>query len=188
MSKLLEKLKQKKTLMKIDNILIKKDIFSKIEEIDGKKVYYTKIFKHLIDFKVTNKEQRLRLVFQEFNNNNKDYYFFNLFSLGKNDKFLGIKYGWDHLEKPFFLKKEDNKIYAIKKLYYIEFRFKKGSVKSYILSLRTLLRKNEKESTEYYQFTLNHLEKMESKVYKFYNKKSPDGGILKKWILKNQIL
>ncbi len=83
MSKLLKKLKQKKALMKIDNILIKKDTFSKIEEIDGKKVYYTKIFKHLIDFKITNKEQRLRLVFQEFNNNNKNYYFFNLFSLEK---------------------------------------------------------------------------------------------------------
>ncbi|APS99276.1 hypothetical protein Bmayo_04820 (plasmid) [Borreliella mayonii] len=186
MSRLLEKLKQKKASIKISDILIKKDAFSRIEEIDGKKTYYTKIFKHLIDFRVTNKEQRFRLVFQEFNN--KDYYFFNLFSLEKNDKFLGIKYGWDRLEKPLFLKKEDNKIYAIKKLYHIEFRFKKGSIKSYILSLRTLLRKKEKETTEYYQFTLNHLEKMESKVYKFYNKKLPDGGILKKWILKNQIL
>ncbi|APJ09234.1 DUF226 domain-containing protein [Borreliella afzelii] len=187
MSRLLEKLKQKKALIKISNISIKKDTFSKIEEIDGKKVYYTKIFKHLIGFRVTNKGQRLRLVFQEFNNLNKDYYFFNLFALEENDKFLGIKYGWDRLKKPLFLKKENNKIYAIKKLYHIEFRFKKGSIKSYILSLRTLLRKKEKEATEYYQFTLNHLEKMESKVYRFYNKKLPDGGILKKWILKNQI-
>ncbi len=177
MSRLLEKLKQKKASIKISDISIKKDAFSKIEKIDGQKAYYTKIFKHLIDFRVTNKEQRFRLVFQEFNN--KDYYFFNLFALEKNDKFLGIKYGWDRLEKPLFLKKEDNKIYAIKKLYHIEFRFKKGSIKSYILSLRTLLRKKEKETTEYYQFTLNHLEKMESKVYKFYNKKLPDGGILK---------
>ncbi|AZA28536.1 DUF226 domain-containing protein [Borreliella garinii] len=185
MNRLIEKLKQKKASIRISNISIKKDTFSKIEEIDGKKVYYTKIFKHLIDFKVTNKEQRFRLVFQEFND--KDYYFFNLFALEENDKFLGIKYGWDRLEKPFFLKKEDNKIYAIKKLYHIEFRFKKGSIKSYILSLRTLLRKKEKETTDYYQFTLSHLEKMESKVYKFYNKKLPDGGILKKWILKNQI-
>ncbi|AZA27447.1 MULTISPECIES: DUF226 domain-containing protein [Borreliella] len=187
MSRLLEKLKQKKASIKISDISIKKDAFRKIEEIDDKKVYYTKIFKHLIDFRVTNKKQRFRLVFQEFNNN-KDYYFFNLFALEENDKFLGIKYGWDRLEKPFFLKKEDNKIYAIKKLYHIEFRFKKGSIKSYILSIRTLLRKKEKETTEYYQFTLNHLEKMERKVYKFYNKKLPDGGILKKWILKNQIL
>ncbi|WP_420025808.1 DUF226 domain-containing protein (plasmid) [Borreliella yangtzensis] len=185
MNKLLEKLKQKKALIKISNVPIKKDTFNKIEKIDDKRVYYTKIFNHVIDFKVTNKKQRFRLVFQEYNN--KDYYFFNLFSLEENDKFLGIKYGWDRLEKPFFLKKVDNKIYAIKKLYHIEFRFKKGSVKSYILSLRTLLRKKEKETTEYYQYTLNHLEKMESKVYKFYNKKLPDGGVLKKWILKNQI-
>ncbi|WP_330529096.1 DUF226 domain-containing protein [Borreliella valaisiana] len=185
MSRLLEKLKQKKASIKINNTSIKKDTFNKIEKIDSKKVYYTRIFKHLVNFKVTNKEQRFRLVFQEYNN--KDYYFFNLFALEENDKFLGIKYGWDRLEKPFFLKKEDNKIYVIKKLYHIEFRFKKGSIKSYILSLRTLLRKKEKETTEYYQFTLNHLEKMESKVYKFYNKKLPDGGILKKWILKNQI-
>ncbi|MGF7102027.1 DUF226 domain-containing protein [Borreliella kurtenbachii] len=186
MNRLFEKLKQKKASIRINDISIKKSTFSKIEEIDGKKVYYTKIFKHLIDFRVTNKEQRFRLVFQEFNNN-KDYYFFNLFALEENDKFLGIKYGWDRLEKPFFIKKEDNKIYAIKKLYHIEFKFKKGSIKSYILSLRTLLRKKEKEKTEYYRFTLNHLEKMEIKVYKFYNKKLPDGGILKKWILKNRI-
>lgn len=185
MNRLFEKLKQKKAAIKINDIPTKKSTFSRVEEIDGKKVYYTKIFKHLINFKVTNKEQRLRLVFQEFNN--KDYYFFNLFALEENDKFLGIKCGWDRLEKPFFLKKEDNKIYAIKKLYYIEFKFKKGSIKSYILSLRTLLRKKEKENTEYYRFTLNHLEKMETKVYKFYNKKLPDGGVLKKWILKNQI-
>lgn len=65
----------------------------------------------------------------------------------------------------------------IQKLYHIEFKFKKGSIKSYILSLRTLLRKKEKETTEYYQFTLNNLEKMETKVYKFYNKKLPNGGI-----------
>ncbi|WP_210372631.1 DUF226 domain-containing protein, partial [Borreliella garinii] len=161
MSRLLEKLKQKKASIKIDNISIKKDTFNKIEKLDSKKVYYTRIFKHLVNFKVTNKKQRFRLVFQEYNNN-KDYYLFNLFALEENDKFLGIKYGWDRLEKPFFLKKEDNKIYVIKKLYHIEFRFKKGSIKSYILSLRTLLRKKEKETTEYYQFTLNHLEKMES--------------------------
>ncbi|WP_210377573.1 DUF226 domain-containing protein, partial [Borreliella garinii] len=67
-----------------------------------------------------------------------------------------------------FLKKEDNKIYVIKKLYHIEFRFKKGSIKSYILSLRTLLRKKEKETTDYYQFTLSHLEKMDIKI-KYHN-------------------
>ncbi|WP_215536663.1 DUF226 domain-containing protein [Borreliella bavariensis] len=187
MSRLLEKLKQKKDSIKISDISIKKDAFSKIEEIDSKKVYYTKIFKHLVRYKVSKKTQKLRIVFQAIKNNEKKYYSLNLFSLKKDDKFLGIKYGWDKLKKPFNLKERDNKSYMIQKLYHIEFKFKKGSIKSYILSLRTLLRKKEKETTEYYQFTLNNLEKMENKVYKFYNKKLPNGGILKKWILKNQL-
>ncbi|WLN25849.1 DUF226 domain-containing protein (plasmid) [Borreliella valaisiana] len=45
-----------------------------------------------MDFKVTNKEQRLRLVFQEFNKNIKIIIFLIFFHWKKNDKFLGIKY------------------------------------------------------------------------------------------------
>ncbi|WP_418905338.1 DUF226 domain-containing protein (plasmid) [Borreliella turdi] len=179
MSNLLEKLRNKK-----DNIE-KKIIFNKIEEVNSRKIYYTKIFKHLIGFRITNRGERLRLTFQKFNNA-KDFLFFNLFPLKEDDKFLEIRYRYDKLDKPFFLKKENNKTYVIKKLYYIEFAFKNGSIKTYVQSLRTLLRKN-KENTEYYQFNLSHLKKMEKKVYEFYNKKLKDGGIINKWIKKNQL-
>ncbi|ACM10255.1 DUF226 domain-containing protein [Borreliella burgdorferi] len=179
MSNLLEKLRNKKSDIE------KRIIFNRIEEIDSRKIYCTKIFKHLISFKITNKGKRLRLTFQEFNNN-EDFLFFNLFPLRENDKFLEIKYKHDKLDRPFFLKKENNKTYAIKKLYYIEFVFKNGSIKAYVQSLRTLLRKN-KETTEYYQFNLSHLKKMEKKVYEFYNKKLKDGGVINKWIKKNQL-
>ncbi|WP_031490369.1 DUF226 domain-containing protein [Borreliella garinii] len=179
MSNLLEKLKNKK------NTIEKKIIFNRIEEVNSRKIYYTKIFKHLIGFKITNKGERLRLTFQKFNNA-EDFLFFNLFPLKEDDKFLEIRYRHDKLNKPFFLKKENNKTYAIKKLYYIEFAFKNGSIKAYVQSLRTLLRKN-KENTEYYQFNLSHLKKMEKKVYEFYNKKLKDEGVINKWIKKNQL-
>ncbi|WP_151073859.1 DUF226 domain-containing protein [Borreliella turdi] len=179
MSNLLEKLRNKK------NNIEKKIIFNRIEEVNNRKIYYTKIFKHLIGFRITNRGERLRLTFQKFNNA-KDFLFFNLFPLKEDDKFLEIRYRHDKLDKPFFLKKENNKTYVIKKLYYIEFAFKNGSIKAYVQSLRTLLRKN-KENTEYYQFNLSHLKKMEKKVYEFYNKKLKDGGVINKWIKKNQL-
>lgn len=195
MSNLLEKLKSRKK-----EIINKKEIeyneninkeekertaFFRIEEIDNKKIYYTKLFKHLIKFRITNKDHKLSLIFQKLNNK-KNYYLFNLFPLKEDNKFLGIKYGWDKLEKPFFFKK-DNKSYVIKKLYYLEFKFSKGSIKCYIQSLRTLLRKKDKENTKYYKFNLEHIKKMENTVYKFYSKKLKDTGVIYKWIEKNQI-
>ncbi|APS99316.1 hypothetical protein Bmayo_04695 (plasmid) [Borreliella mayonii] len=195
MSELLEKLKarkkeiiNKKELEYNENtnkVAKEKTAFSKIEEIDNKKIYYTKIFKHLIKFRITSKDNKLSLTFQKLNNK-KNYYLFNLFPLKGDNKFLGIKYGWDKLEKPFFLKK-DNKSYVIKKLYYLEFKFSKGSIKCYIQSLRTLLRKKDKESTKYYRFNLEHIKRMENTVYKFYSKKLKNTGVIYKWIEKNQI-
>ncbi|AEL70605.1 PFam50 partition protein (plasmid) [Borreliella afzelii PKo] len=195
MSNLLEKLKsRKKEIINKKEIEYNKNInkeekektaFFRIEEIDNKKIYYTKLFKHLIKFRITNKDHKLSLIFQKLNNK-KNYYLFNLFPLKEDNKFLGIKYGWDKLEKPFFLKK-DNKSYVIKKLYYLEFKFSKGSIKCYVQSLRTLLRKKDKENTEYYKFNLEHIKKMENTVYKFYSKKLKDTGVIYKWIEKNQI-
>uniref|UniRef100_UPI003B228232 DUF226 domain-containing protein n=1 Tax=Borreliella yangtzensis TaxID=683292 RepID=UPI003B228232 len=162
MSGLLEKLRNKKKYIE------KKIIFNRIEEVNSRKIYCTKIFKHLIGFRITNKGERLRITFQKFNNT-EDFLFFNLFPLKENDKFLEIRYRHEKLDKPFFLKKENNKTYAIKKLYYIEFAFKNGSIKAYVQSLRTLLRKD-KENTEYYQFNLSHLKKMEKKYMNFIRK------------------
>ncbi|ACN55957.1 DUF226 domain-containing protein [Borreliella burgdorferi] len=78
----------------------------------------------------------------------------------------------------------ENRNYAIKKIYYIEFIFKNGSIKCYLLSLRTLLRKSKKENTEYYKYSLKHLKKWKEKYINFTIKKLPNGGILDKWILK----
>lgn len=169
MNSIFRKLKQKKALMNIDENPIK-NIFNKIEEKNGKKIYYTKIFYHLVNFRNNCKKQRLKLEFKKFNS--KDKYSFNLFPIEGKNKFLGIRYGYDRLEKPFLHKIGKNRNYAIKKLYYIEFIFKTGSIKCYLLSLRTLLRKRQKEDTKYYKYSLKHLKKMERKVYKFYNKKT----------------
>ncbi|MCD2383383.1 DUF226 domain-containing protein [Borreliella burgdorferi] len=160
--------------------------FFRIEEIDNKKIYYTKIFKYLVKFRIANKDNKLSLTFQKLNNK-KNYYLFNLFPLKEGNKFIGIKYGWDKLEKPFFLR-QNNKSYVIKKLYYLEFKFSKGSIKCYVQSLRTLLRKKDKESTKYYKFNLEHIKRMENTVYKFYSKKLKNKGVIYKWIEKNQIL
>ncbi|WP_420025483.1 DUF226 domain-containing protein [Borreliella valaisiana] len=38
-------------------------------------------------------------------------------------------------------------------------------------SLRTLLRKKDKESTKYYRLNLEHIKRMENTEYEFYSKK-----------------
>ncbi len=73
MSDLLEKLKarKKEIINKKEleyNININKETkertaFSRIEEIDNKKIYYTKIFKHLVKFRIANKDNKLSLTF-----------------------------------------------------------------------------------------------------------------------------
>ncbi|WP_425337147.1 DUF226 domain-containing protein [Borreliella tanukii] len=100
----------------------------------------------MVKFKITNKNNKLSLTFQRLNNKKK-YYLYNLFSLKENNKFLGVKYGWDKLGKSFFLRK-DNKSYVVEKLYYLEFKFSKGSIRCYIESLRTLLRKKIKRENQ----------------------------------------
>ncbi|WP_215536644.1 DUF226 domain-containing protein [Borreliella bavariensis] len=195
MNSLLEKLKKrKKEFLNIEkpknseNISKKskeRTAFYKIEKINNKKIYYTKIFKHLVKFRITNKNNKLNLIFQKIDNK-KEYYSVNLFSLKEKHEFLGIKYGWDKSEKPFLLRKENNS-YVINKFYYLEFSFNVGAIKCYVESLRTLLRKKDKGNTKYYSFNLEHIKKMENTVYKFYNKKLKDKGVIQKWIEKNQI-
>ncbi|WP_322786709.1 DUF226 domain-containing protein [Borreliella valaisiana] len=59
----------------------------------------------------------------------------------------------------------------MKKLYYLEFKFIKCSIKCYIQYLRTLLRKKDKENTKYYRFNIEHIKRMENTTYEFYSKK-----------------
>ncbi|WP_336509701.1 DUF226 domain-containing protein [Borreliella spielmanii] len=57
------------------------------------------------------------------------------------------------------------KSYTFSKVYYIEFKFKKGSVFCYLRSLARLIKK-EKINKRYFQ-VFNMLKKLEKEVYKF---------------------
>lgn len=69
----------------------------------------------------------------------------------------------------------------------IEFRFKKESVCCYIKGISSLL-KREKINIKYYKSLAEKLLKLEKKVYEFYNKILPDGGIITRWIEKTEII
>ncbi|AHH05550.1 Putative cytosolic protein (plasmid) [Borrelia miyamotoi FR64b] len=116
---------------------------------------------------------------------------FHLFSIRDcNDKFLGMFYGFRRLKKPIFFKYEDDDTKVIEtipiyKAYYIEFRFKKGSVFCYIKAIHALTKK-EKLEKNYAQNLLERILNLENELYKFYNKKLLKEGMVIKWMKKNQ--
>ncbi|AHH13277.1 Putative cytosolic protein (plasmid) [Borrelia hermsii YBT] len=124
-----------------------------------------------------------------FDSENKNT--FHLFSIkDQNDKFLGMSYGFKRLKNSILIRYKDNikqssETVTIYKPYYIEFRFKKGSVFCYIKALHTLI-KEEKFNKNYTQNLLERIISLENEVYKFYDKKLPVGGIITKWIEKNK--
>ncbi|WKC84853.2 DUF226 domain-containing protein [Borreliella lusitaniae] len=66
------------------------------------------------------------------------YESFHLFSIKENDKILGIFYGFMNLSKPFIInysEKGIKKTIRLRKIFYMEFKFKKGSVFCYLRSL-----------------------------------------------------
>ncbi|MBW6186786.1 DUF226 domain-containing protein, partial [Pseudomonas aeruginosa] len=71
------------------------------------------------------------------------------------------------------------------KVYYIEFRFKNGSIFCYIVGISYSIRK-EKVDTKYCKSLIKTLLNLEKQVYEFYNKKLPYEGIITRWIEKNQ--
>lgn len=115
---------------------------------------------------------------------------FNLFSLKGEDKFLGIYYGYRKPIQNIVTKYQENgitKSYTFSKAYYMEFRFSKGSVSCYIKGMSRLIKK-EKSETQYNQSLLELIIKLEREVYKFYNKKFPNGGIIKNGQKKTEII
>lgn len=56
---MLEKLKERIKNMESNENKKQKSAPNRIEEADGRKIYYTKIFEHLTDFRIVNKELRL---------------------------------------------------------------------------------------------------------------------------------
>ncbi|ACH94258.1 DUF226 domain-containing protein [Borrelia duttonii] len=195
-NKLLTEFERKNMICQLKNLESKpkknfNDSFSKIEKEDARTIYHTKIFNDLFAFGVNRREEDKFFVALRgvFNSDKKST--FRLFSIEKEeDRFLGMFYGFKRLKTSFILRYKDDtkksdvttKIY---KPYYIEFRFKKGSIFCYIKAIHSLIKK-EKFTKKYVQTLLERIMKLEDEVYKFYDKRLPDGGIITKWIEKNQ--
>ncbi|AHH09038.1 DUF226 domain-containing protein (plasmid) [Borrelia anserina] len=185
MENILENLKKKKIEIIPKE---KKSIFVKIENIKGRTIYHTKIMSDLYAFG-GNKNHRNRF-FISFRGlfNREKIEFFYLFAIKESDKFLGIYYGYRNPIKNVLTRYRDNgitKAYIFSKAYYIEFRFKKGSVFCYLRGISYLLRKDKIE-TKYCRTLLEIIQKLEMEVYEFYNEKLSYGGFITKWIEKNQ--
>ncbi|APJ09274.1 DUF226 domain-containing protein [Borreliella afzelii] len=190
MNQALENLKFKKT--EIELLTEKNNIFIKKEKINNKTLYHTRIFRDFFTFGLNQrKENKFFITLRSlFDKNKKNS--FHLFGIEKsiNDEFLGMFYGFKRLTRPIFFRYEDIitktvKIIPMYKIHYIEFRFKKGSVFCYIKAIHALTKK-EKFKKKYAQSLLERIINLEHKVYRFYNKNLSNGGIITKWITKNQ--
>ncbi|WP_024653091.1 DUF226 domain-containing protein [Borrelia persica] len=178
MESVLERLKEKKD----------KPIFIEIENINGRRIYHTKIMLDFYGFGINkNQKHKFFISFRGLFDREK-VEFFSLFSLRDDDKFLGIFYGFRKPIKNVVRRYEENgimKASTFSKIYYIEFRFKKGSVCCYIAGISYLLKK-EKLNKKYCKSLIAILLNIENEVYKFYDKELPNGGLITKWIEKNQ--
>ncbi|UPA11348.1 DUF226 domain-containing protein (plasmid) [Borrelia parkeri] len=185
MQSVLERLKEKK--LEIKDKLKSRGLFIKIEKIDNKTIYHTKMMNDLYTFGVHRRQNnKFFIAFRGLFNQAKITPF-NLFSIKGDDKFLGIYYGYRKPVQNIITKYEENgfmRSYTFSKVYYIEFRFKKGSVFCYIKGISRLI-KQKKSETQYSQFLLELIINLEEQVYDFYSKKLPEGGIITKWIEKN---
>ncbi|UPA15710.1 DUF226 domain-containing protein [Borrelia turicatae] len=165
-----------------------KSLFIKIEEIEGRKIYHTKIMKDLYKFGIDkNQKHKFFISFKGLFNEEKAEWF-RLFSVKEGDKFLGISYGYRKPIKNTIRRYEENgviKAVSFSKIYYLEFRFKKGSVFCYLRGFIYLLKKD-RVHKQYYKTLIDMLTKLERQIYEFYGKKLPEGGLIEKWIQKKQ--
>ncbi|WP_434757168.1 DUF226 domain-containing protein (plasmid) [Borrelia puertoricensis] len=185
MESVLERLKEKK--LEIKDEVKNRGLFTKIEKINNKTIYHSKMMNDIYVFGVNkNQKHKFFIAFRGLFNRERINEF-NLFSIKGDDKFLGIYYGYRKPVQNIITRYEENgvmKSYTFSKVYYIEFRFKKGSVFCYIKGISRLIRK-EKSETQYSQFLLGLIVNLERQVYEFYGKKLPEGGFITKWIKKN---
>ncbi|WP_024653028.1 DUF226 domain-containing protein [Borrelia persica] len=186
MESVLERLKEKK--VEIAPKEKNRNLFIKIEDKNNRKIYHTKIMTNFCTFGVDRRQKhRFFIAFKNLLNQKK-IEFFSLFALRDDDKFLGIFYGYRKPIKNVIRRYEENgviKSSMFSKVYYIEFRFKKGSVFCYLVGISYLLRK-EKSHKKYYDALMQVFSDLEKQVYEFYNKKLPNGGIITRWVEKNQ--
>ncbi|MCD2382025.1 DUF226 domain-containing protein [Borreliella americana] len=184
MKSVLEKLKTKKK--EILEKRRKQEIFIKKEIINGRTIYHTKMLMDLYKFEINRyKRNKFLILFRELFNQEK-LEGLNLFSIKEDDKFLGISYGYRKPVKNIITRYKVNgisKSYTFSKVYYVEFKFKRGSVFCYLRSLARLVKKN-RTNKKYFQVFINMLNRLEKEVYEFYCKELPDEGIINKWVEK----
>ncbi|ACH93951.1 DUF226 domain-containing protein [Borrelia duttonii] len=163
------------------------NFFKRIEDKNYKKMYHTKIFSMINNFEAKPNKGKFWLCFRNVFDPTK-YESLHLFHMRQGDRFIGIYYGFARLPKPFIVHYKENEVKKtskIIKIYYIEFRFKKGSVFCYLRSLCTLLQSKNKEKN-FYNSLLSRTLKLEKEVHRFYGKEYfEDKGVLK-WIKENQ--
>lgn len=163
----------------------KASIFLMKEKKNDRNIYHTKILKEI--HKVVSDKKHGCMVFFKKLFNESEIQKLCLYPMQKGDKFLGIFYGYKKPIRNVLVHYELNgvkKAYTFSKTYYIEFRFKTGSVFCYLRVLFRLLKK-EKIDTSYNKALVNKFLNLEKHVYEFYNKKYSDEGLIIKWILKN---
>ncbi|WP_418457449.1 DUF226 domain-containing protein [Borreliella andersonii] len=162
----------------------KENIFLMKEKKSDKTMYHTKILKTI--YRVINKKDRCIVIFRKLFNELETQVLY-LYSIKNGDKFLGIFYGYRKPIKNVLVKYELNgvkKSYTFSKTYYMEFRFKTGSVFCYLKDIFRLLKK-EKIDTPYNKSLVNKMIDLEKHVYEFYNKKYSGEGLIIKWVIKN---
>ncbi|UPA18413.1 DUF226 domain-containing protein [Borrelia puertoricensis] len=180
------KLPEKREL-KIESKQKKSNFFVLIDKKGDRTIYHTKIVLDFYTFGISEeKPDSFFIILRSWHRDKK--YRFSLFALKNNDKFFGIYYGYRKPIRNIVTRYEKDgtvKAYSFSKAYYMEFRFKKGSIFCYIQGIYYLL-KSEKLKTTYCKKLTDIIGNLEKEVYEFYGKKLPEGGLITKWIEKNQ--
>ncbi|ACL34902.1 DUF226 domain-containing protein [Borreliella garinii] len=168
-----------KTVIKVitrKQIVLKEQVFFKKEIVGNKTLYHTKLMNVLLDFKVNRHAGKLLILVGSSIGKYRKW--FNLFSsLKDGDEFLGIFYGFRSNAKSDVIFRDypsicnfSKEIFAtFFKLYYIEFRFRMGSVFCYIHSIAYLLQ-DKSNYNEFCNQFYSKLKDLEYAVYKFYDR------------------
>ncbi|WP_234926701.1 DUF226 domain-containing protein [Borreliella valaisiana] len=119
---------------------------------------------------------------------NKEKKAIYLYPLKEGDVFYGIFYGYKKIKENRFFSDyvsvcrfSKKKFKTLNKAYYIEFRFKTGSVFMYVYTISYFINgRNIRSIRKLYKKIL----KLEKKVFKFYSKDLQPEGIITKWVAK----
>ncbi|ABH02454.1 hypothetical protein BAPKO_5502 (plasmid) [Borreliella afzelii PKo] len=166
-------------------IPLKNNTFFKKEIVGDRTMYHTRLNNILRGFDVKS-EKKVFVFFTNLFTKEKKYV--TLFPTREGDEFLGMFYGYKKIRNnPFYsdytsvcnFSKKKFKTYN--KSYFIEFRFKKGSVFCYLHTIAYLLAERQFAcNRKLYKQILN----LEKAVFAFYSKDLIPGGVITKWIAK----